>query len=128
MASIAFALPVADSEKGMKFVEELAAGGRKGEHHAARGQHGFTRIKVFRQHEPREMVVIYMEAPNIEEALKARAGAGGEFEEWFEKTYEAVTGHHPDFHGGKAPSTLLFDWHEEKGHSHGKEHAEHARV
>jgi hypothetical protein len=118
MASIAYALPVKDRDAGYKLVEELT-GSRSSDHHAHVTGHGVDRIKVWRQHTPQEMVIIYVEGANIGAALKDNS----EMAKFLGSSLESVTGHHPSsVHASGPPSELLMDWHREKGHST-KEHA-----
>lgn len=118
MASIAFALPMTSGamEMGPKFIEELT-GSKSGDHHGSSKAHGITRIKVFRQHTPHDMIVVYLEGRNIESAMAAVAKGESGFDKWFGGQVESLTGSHPRSHGHAAPAELLFDWHPEHGHS-----------
>ena len=118
MASIAFALPMTSSamEMGPKFIEELT-GSKSGDHSGSSKTHGLTRIKVFRQHTPNDMIVVYLEGRNLEAAMSAVAKGDSDFNKWFGGKIESLTGSHPSKHGHSAPAELLFDWHPEHGHS-----------
>src|SRR4051812_31977280 len=100
MASIAFALPMTSGamEMGPKFIEELT-GSKSGEHHGQSKSHGLTRIKVFRQHTPNDMIVVYIEGQNIESAMAAVAKGESGFDKWFGGQVESLTGSHPRSHG-----------------------------
>ncbi len=115
--SIAFALPVAAGkrEAGMKLIEELT-GGKSGDFHARRQQHGFDRIKIFHQTEPTEQVIVYLEGENVPDAMSSKTSDTHEFEQYFDSVVQEITGRHPSKHGAP-PSTLLMDWHKEKGAS-----------
>jgi hypothetical protein len=116
MGSIAFALPVKPGAKavGDKFIDDLTGGMADG-HHQQNKEQGLTRVKVFRQHTPHEMVVVYLEGPDVGKAMESRAKSGHEFDDWFGKMVEEITGHHPSGH--IEPAELLLDWHHEHGHS-----------
>lgn len=114
MAEVAFALPVKSAEAGRKFVEEMTTK-RGDELHQQRKSHGFKAIKVWRQHTPQEMVIVYLQADNLEQAMGARNASDHAFENWFEQMYQEVTGVHPDTISGP-PSEILMDWHHETGH------------
>ena len=116
MGSIAFALPVKPGAKaaGDKFIDELTGGMADG-HHQQNKALGLTRVKVFRQHTPHDMVVVYLEGPNIGKSMEGRGSSDHKFEEWFGKMVEEITGHHPSGHA--MPSEMLYDWHPEMGHS-----------
>jgi hypothetical protein len=118
MASIAFALPLKEGKKdaGYKFVDELT-GAKSAEHHAEQKMRGLTRVKVFSQKVPAEMIVVYLEG-DLQKAFSSGPVA------WFADMVEEITGHHPQkLSSGGAPSEILFDWHETHGHAKGREHA-----
>jgi hypothetical protein len=115
MPSIAFSLPIKSAEKGQEFMAALT-GERAGEHHATSGQHGFSRIKVFRQHTPDERVVVYLEADDLEAAIKSRMSSDHGHDKFWADMVEQVTGHAPgSTHAKGLPSVLLMDWHPTKG-------------
>ena len=117
MISIAFALPVANGKKGAdarKFVEALLD--EKSSHFKERMKsRGYRRFQIFHQSWPSEQFVVYAEADDVHGALKGK-NDDGEFEVWFRKQYEELTGHHVS---KVAPhiSELVMDWHHEKGGS-----------
>ena len=123
MGSIAFAVPVkpgktADAEKLTEMLTKEQAPG----HHETSRSHGAKRIKIYHQERPSEQMVIYIESDDIPTAMKNRAASDHEFDQWFGKMIEEITGYHPDQHFHEPPSQLLVDWHEEKGHSARAEH------
>jgi hypothetical protein len=119
LASIAYALPVKDKDAGYKLIDELT-GSKSDEHHEHLRGHGVDRIKVWQQHTPQEMVVIYVEGSNPGAALRDNS----EMAKYLGGALEDISGHHPDkVHGGGPPSELLMDWHRDKGHSKGREHS-----
>jgi hypothetical protein len=115
MPSIAFAVPIKSADKGKELLAALT-GDKSDDHHRTNKEHGFSRIKIFRQSKPQEMVIVYLEADNLEQAIKSRmASDQGHAKLWGEMVQEA-TGQHPNStHAGGPPSTLLMDWHETKG-------------
>jgi len=115
MPSIAFALPVRDAGNEREFLAALTGEQGRGVHGAHR-EHGFRRIKVWRQEGPQAMDIVYLEADDLEAAMSAKAGAGDEHSTWLSSMVEGVTGHKPG--AATRPKTrLLVDWHESKGHS-----------
>jgi hypothetical protein len=123
MASIAYALPVKPDqiESGMRLVDELI--GKGDGFHKSRMSYGFDRIRVYRQDKPQPMVVFVLEGSDVHGSLANRNKAEHEFETWFEKRLEEITGHHlDDVHSSGSPSKLIFDWHKDKGHSKTEHH------
>ena len=120
MPSVAFALPVKSTDKGQELIKALT-GESAGTHHERTSAHGFRRVKVFRQHRPQEMVVIYLEADDLEAAMRERMRDDHEHTKWWAQMVEEVTGHRPGAVGGAsgAPSELLIDWHPTHGVSKG---------
>ena len=123
MASIAFSVPVkpgrtADAKK----MAEIMAKEQSHALHETRTSRGVTRLKVYHQSQPNEAMIIYIEADDIGGAMKNRAASDHEFEDWFGKMVEDITGYHTDQHFHAPPSELLLDWHESKGVKHRAEH------
>jgi hypothetical protein len=115
MPSIAFAVPITSAAKGEELLAALT-GEKKGDHHEANNRHGFTRIKLFRQHKPQEMVVVYLEADNLEQAIKSRMASDHSHDKLWGEMVKEATGQHPNSaQAGGPPSTLLMDWHPTKG-------------
>lgn len=116
MHSRAVAFPVSEgkSDEVRRVVDELVQGERAEQFHNLRRRHGFERVKVFHQHEPQEMVIVYMEARDMDAAARARAEEDHEFERWFESRMHEVHGSHVSEHGG---TELLLDWHRDHGAS-----------
>lgn len=120
MPSIAFAIPV---KKGMethtdKFLDELVDGDIAEHFHNKRREHGYDRIKVWKQVLPdQQLVVVYLEGPDVHGSMKSRAADEHEFERYWSGQMEELSGIHPDKHAHQPPSNLVFDWHREKGHS-----------
>jgi len=123
MRSIAYALPILPGrvERGLRFLEDLIES-RSDTYHRHSGEFGFRRVKIFRQRYPVEMVVVYLEADDVHRAAGRRAASQHEFEDWFGKEFEALTGIHPD-HSPAAHRRveLVYDWH----HQHGISRREH---
>lgn len=119
MPSFALALPLkpGSEDLGRKFIDELT-GDRHDHFHGQRQKHGFKRLQVFRQTKPNEMIIVYAEADDPGGSHSARHADDHEFEEYFDKMVEQLTGHHlqKDI-GPEPPSELLLDWHPEKGAS-----------
>lgn len=115
MPSIAFALPIKSAEKGKEFMAALT-GEKSGDHHTTSAGHGFSRIKVFRQHTPNEQVVVYLEADDLEAAIKSRMSSDHGHDKFWADMVTQVTGHAPGTtHASGLPSSLLMDWHATKG-------------
>jgi hypothetical protein len=119
-ASMSFAFPVkaGSDQKIEEFMKQLLDTERKDDHHARSSELGLDRIKVWRQREPVDVVIVYLEGSDLQGALRQRASQGHEFDTWYDSMIEEISGVHPKAHHSKgAPSDLLFDWHREKGHS-----------
>ena len=115
MGAISFALPYTPETvaKGYEFIAELT-GQRADEHHQRHKLHGLQNLKIWRQHHPVEVVIVYIEADNIEEMLESRRKADHAFEQWFDEQVVGITG----YHWADAKGELLMDWHHEEGHRH----------
>ena len=115
MGAIAMALPYTSEsvEKGYEFISQLT-GAREGEHHERHKLHGLKNFRIWRQHEPVELVIIYIEADDIEKTLDSRRTSDHAFEKWFDSQVVAITGHH----WAEAKTEPLIDWHHEEGHRH----------
>ena len=123
MASIAFSVPVKPGKTAdAKKLAEMLGGQRASDHDETHRGHGVRRLKVYHQGQPNEAIIVYIEADDIRAAMKNRAASEHEFDEWFGKMIEDVTGYHPDQHFHAPPSEILLDWHEEKGHKIRGEH------
>lgn len=117
MSSIAFALPIAKGKQGThvrEFIDQLLDD-KAGHFQERMKSRGYTRFQVFHQQWPVEQFVVYTEADDVHSALRGKED-DGEFEVWFRKQYEELTGHHVS---KIAPhiSELVMDWHHEKGGS-----------
>jgi hypothetical protein len=118
MQSIAFALPLLPGkyEEGMQFIRELTSE-QSQQHHDQRRQQGYHAVKIWRQTTPEEMIVVYLEAENLKEAMQSRVGSDHSFEQWYQDKIQEITGHHLDqVQGQGAPAEQLVDWHREHGH------------
>ena len=115
MASFAVALPVKDREAGMQAVERFLQEDTD-VFHDQRRRHGFTRTQVWLQSKPQEMVIFYIEADDVTEALAKRHGDQHDFESYVDEVIEKATGHSlRTLHEDGDPSVLLFDWRQDKG-------------
>ena len=116
MTSIAFAVPVkpGKTKEAREFIEELL-GARRDEFDKNRRQRGTQRITVFHQPWPAEQFIVYMESDDHHKAMRDHDPAD-EFEAWFVKRYEDVTGVSPD-KLSPSVSEVVLDWHREKGGS-----------
>ena len=123
MASLAFSVPVRPGKTAdAKKLAEMLATDRSDQHGETHRGHGLKRLKVFHQSRPNEAIIIYMESDDIPASMKSRSAGDHEFDEWFGKMIEEITGYHPDQHFHEPPSELLLDWHEDHGHKHKGEH------
>jgi hypothetical protein len=118
MPAIAFAIPrkKGKEETAKQLTQELL-GGRGEDLHARRRAHGFKRIRVWEQDSPEMISIIYLEADDLDSALKQMAADEHEHNTWFAGMVEDVTGHHPHQADTRPASRLVIDWHHEKGHS-----------
>ncbi|HEY1728405.1 MAG TPA: hypothetical protein VGG22_08540 [Candidatus Baltobacteraceae bacterium] len=117
MSSIAFALPVASGKNGAdarKFVEALLHD-ESGHFKRRMLARGYKRFQVFHQQWPVELFVVYAESDDIHTTLKGH-DEDDDFEKWFDKQYEELTGHHPERVAAHI-SELVMDWHPTKGGS-----------
>jgi hypothetical protein len=111
--TIAFALPVKPGmvERGYKFIQELGKE-RADEHHELHKSHGFKVMKIWYQTEPVEMVIIYLEAPELDSARQNFRNSGHTFDQWFQDMVREVTGQPPI----NFQATLLLDWDRDQRH------------
>lgn len=116
MQSVAFGVPVPPGKTAAikSFVEELLSD--KHDHfHTHRKGRGASRITVYHQMWPVEQFIVYMEATNLEKAMGVH-DPSHEFESWFAKKWEELSGHHPDKITHEIAEVVM-DWHPEKGGS-----------
>src|SRR5438270_6027917 len=108
MESMAFSVPVKEGKTAdAKKMAEIMPKEQSSAMDATRRSHGVQRLKVYHQAKPNEAMIIYIEADDIGAAMKSRAASDHEFEEWFGKMVEDITGYHPDQHFHAPPSELL---------------------
>ena len=115
MDSMAFTFPIKSGmvERGMKFIEEMGTE-RADHHHDVHKSHGFKLLRMWYQTQPIEAVVIYLEADDVEAALKNLNESSHDFDAWFFKEIAEISGEHPS----DIQTTLLIDWHHEHRHRH----------
>ena len=111
MASVAYALPIRQGKsQAARDFEAEVNGARKGEHDAQRRAHGFNAIRVWHQRQPQEMVVVYVEADNLDQALNNHATSNSQFDQWFKQQVQDITGQSLS-QFSSTPSDLVLDWH-----------------
>lgn len=113
--AVAFALPVKKSDAVRRIAQEIESQ-REGDWHQQQKGHGISKLRVFHQRVPQEMVVVYIEADNLEEAFRSRAQSDHPFESWLESMIEEATGHHPDQAFSGPPSEEITHWDAQEGH------------
>ena len=123
MSSVAFCVPVRAGKlpDALKLADAITSNMAEG-HDETHRAHGVRRVKIYHQKRPNEAVIIYIEADDIRAAMRNRAASEHEFDDWFAKMIEDITGYHPDLHFHEPPSEILIDWHEQHGHKHRAEH------
>ena len=121
MDSIAFAIPLKRGmrERAEKLADEMVEGDRAKQFHDKTRAYGYSRVKVFAQHEPQEMIVIYLEGEDVRSAMANQARSDDDFENWFRGMVKELSGHDPGRLAGQPPSELLHDWHAERGNARG---------
>lgn len=119
MQSIAFAIPILPgrAERVLAHAEHLIQGERHQEKQAHARSRGLRAARFYHQTNPAEMLIIYLEAPNLDKALTEIHEADHEFEDEFRVMVEEATGHKPKTLG-PFPAHLIMDWHHEEGHRH----------
>jgi len=119
MTSMAFAVPF-DGEKLHHLLDHLDGhvyGDGAADTHAVTKGKGLTHVRFYHQTKPRDMLIVYLEGPRLEQTLQQMHGSPGEHEDGWFQLMEAIGGEGKD-DLGPAPSTLLLDWHHEEGHRH----------
>lgn len=113
--AIAFALPVKKGDVVRRIAQEIESR-QEADWHNQQKSHGISKLRVFHQRSPQEMVVVYMEADDLEGAFRSRAQSDHPFEDWLEKMIEEATGHHPDHAFRGPPSEEITHWDAQEGH------------
>lgn len=113
MPGIAFALPLqaGKAEVLRRFLEEHTEA-RGDEFHETRRGRGVRKVRVWRQHSPQEMIVVYLEGDDLERAFEQHRSSDHQFDQWFKEMVEQITGHHPDRFAAGPPADLIFEWDE----------------
>jgi len=118
MPAIAFALPIQEgTESHQKELREALLGEHGDKMHGRRVEHGFRRIRVFRQSGAQPMVIVYLEADDLDAAIKNMAADNHEHNTWWADRVAAIAGRNPSDHSSRPQVELVLDWHQEKGHS-----------
>lgn len=120
MQSMAYALPIRPGQfEALAQLTVEVASNRADDEHQLKIQEGLSRLKVFRQHFPQEMMVVYFEADDIEEALSSHLQADHDHYDWLLSKLQEITDFVPpyDQSTGRLSAELVMDWHEEHGPS-----------
>jgi hypothetical protein len=119
MDSIAFAIPLKKGmrEQAEKLADELVEGERSKQFHERTRAYGYSRVKVFAQHHPQEMIIIYLEGEDVHRAMEQQARSDDDFEKWFRGMVKEIAGYDPGKLAAQPPSELLHDWHAERGNA-----------
>jgi hypothetical protein len=119
MSSLAFAIPF-DGDKLhhlLDHLDEHIHGDNVAETHEITTAKGLTHIRFYHQTTPQDMLVVYLEGPQLEQTLQQMHSEPGEHEEAWFQLMAAMGGAGKD-EVGHLPSTLVMDWHHEAGHRH----------
>lgn len=122
MGSLAYAWPIRPGkfEEAKRLRDEVLE--RGDQEHEVRSMEGMSRIKVFVQGGPHEMMIAYYEGDDVVAAAAEDLRTDHPHNQWLVSRLEEVTEFcYLECHGGLT-SELVFDWHEE----HGPAHTEHA--
>ena len=117
MESMAFVQPLKEGkfEEFKQWADELA-GGRADDEHARRNDIGLNRLKIWLQHTPSEMAIIYIEAEDMGSALAKWYNHEHDHETWVQSRLDDLVDRHDTFAGG-TPTQLVYDWHPTHGPS-----------
>jgi hypothetical protein len=114
MAEIAFALPVRPGASHR--VRELAEALKDHPDYAtSQARHGMKAVRIFHQHHPNEMVIVYVESDDLDHSFLSHAESNHAFDDWFKRTVEEVTGHNLR-HTTRSPSAQVLQWREGQAH------------
>jgi len=118
MGSIAFAVPIDKGKTDHLFdhLEETIHGAEAEAHHNHVRGRGLTHARFYHQTVPQEMLIVYLEGPDLENALKEMRGSRGAPEEAWAKLIANLGEHTPGTF--ISASKLVMDWHHEEGHRH----------
>ena len=115
MQSIGFAVPLLPGKTDIDraVMTSCWRGERQAAHEEAQRRFGVTRYAVFIQHTPGgDVAVVYMEADDIENALKGMATSQEPFDRWFRDHVREV--HGIDVEDGFPPPELVLDFRAEQ--------------
>ena len=122
MESVAFAVPIQPGrvEAVISHVEHLINSLEHPEHGRHRKgymqRHGLNHVRFYHQTYPSDMLIMYLEGPELREAL-ARMAADEQFPNEWEKVVEEATGEGAEPYRA-VPSHQIMDYHHEEGHRH----------
>ena len=111
MQAVAFVLPLlpGKTETDRSAMISSWHGDRKADHQASRERHGITREAVWIQQTPGgDVVVVYMEAKDLEAAFKGVATSEEPFDLWFREHVRDV--HGINLEEGFAPPEQIIDF------------------
>ena len=95
MPAVGFTLPVLPGKADVdrEAMKSCWEGERKADHQASRERHGITKEAVWIQETPGgEVVVVYMEADDLERAFSGVASSEEPFDRWFREHVREVHG------------------------------------
>mgnify|MGYP001236566760 CR=1 FL=1 len=118
MGSIAFALPISTGQADHLFdhVEHITGPGRD-EHHERSRRHGFTNVRLYHQTQPQEILIVYLEAPNLDKSIEEMRNSPDLSEQPWVQLIANLGDHRPEHLLTPKPQ-LVMDWHHEEGHRH----------
>src|SRR5579871_2165493 len=91
-----------------ELIEGLTGEAGKGLHERRR-QHGFRRIRVWKQTAPETAYIVYLEADDLEAAMREMAADSHEHNVWFAQQIEKITGRNPHDRSERPQSELIVD-------------------
>lgn len=112
MASIAIALPIlpGKTEQWKHYCQEMT-GPRRSEYEASRKRAGITREAAFLQQTPQgDMVVVYIEAQDVQRAIVAPGMSQEPFDVWFLEQTKEIHGFDPSQPLPGALPEAYIDW------------------
>jgi hypothetical protein len=111
MQCIAFAVPIlpGKTETSRDETRSAVEGERKAAHESSRERHGISREAVWLQQTPAgDMVVVYLEANDLEAAFAGMGSSQEPFDQWFRDHVREV--HGIDLAQGFPPPEQLIDY------------------
>ncbi len=118
MPSLAFAIKIkpGKSDEVRQLYKEILRD-RSEEEHQRRSAIGVRRFKVWHQHTPEDMFIVYLEADDLEAGTQQWVDHEDEHERWLQERLQDLTEWDMSHHASGPPADLIYDWHAEHGAS-----------